>query len=168
MSGLQRSQASFSPAVKERIAALGDIDELNSIIGLLLGQLEQADIREQLLQIQHDLFDLGAELSLPGDNKLTQSYVDYLQEKIDEMNQTLPPLKEFILPGGSSLLGFLHLARSVCRRSERSLVTLHREQAVNPISLQYVNRLSDLLFVMARHLNHEAGEPDVFWQHERR
>ena len=147
-----------------RIHCLGDIDELNSIIGLLLAQIEQADIRELLLHVQHDLFDLGAELSLPGDHKLTQPYVDYLQDKIEQMNQSLPPLQEFILPGGSSLLGFLHLARSVCRRSERSLVALHLEQTINPLSLQYLNRLSDLLFVLSRFVAKAGGQKEVYWQ----
>ncbi len=147
-----------------RIDCLGEIDELNSLIGLVLSQVEDQASRDLLLHIQHDLFDLGAELGLPGDNKLSPSYVSYLEQQIEALNQTLPPLEEFILPGGSGLLGYIHLARCVCRRSERSLVTLHLQQALNPASLQYLNRLSDLLFVLARFLAKQQGQREIYWQ----
>ncbi len=146
------------------IQCLGDIDELNSWIGLVLSQVEDQSARELLLRVQHDLFDLGAELSLPGEHKLSALYVEYLEQQIDQLNQSLQPLEEFILPGGSGLLGNLHLARCVCRRSERSLVDLHLQQQQNPVSLQYINRLSDLLFVLARFLGNSNGLKETYWQ----
>ncbi len=147
-----------------RIHCLGDLDELNSLLGLVLGQVEDQAGREILQQIQHDLFDLGAELSLPGEHKLSQLYVDFLEQQVEDLNQALPPLEEFILPGGSGPLGFIHLARCVCRRSERSLVDLHLQQAQNPFSLQYINRLSDLLFVLARSVGNRSGQSEIYWQ----
>ncbi len=146
------------------IQCLGEIDELNSWIGLVLSQVEDQSASELLLRIQHDLFDLGAELSLPGEHKLSPLYVEFLEQQIDQLNQSLQPLEEFILPGGSGLLGYLHLARCVCRRGERSLVELHQQRAQNPVSLQYINRLSDLLFVLARSLGKRSGLQETYWQ----
>lgn len=148
----------------ERIAALGDVDELNSTIGVLLSETLPEAIASALAIVQHDLFDLGGELSLPGHAIVSEGYVARLEQELDQLNETLPPLAEFILPGGTRAAAAAHVARAVCRRAERSLVALSRVESVSPLLLQYVNRLSDLLFVMCRALNAAAGRPDVLWQ----
>jgi cob(I)alamin adenosyltransferase len=117
-----------------------------------------------LTQIQHDLFNVGGEICIPGYVILQQTRIDDLEEAIDTLNDELEPLKEFILPGGSKAAAYCHLARTVCRRAERKLVELHRNETVTDISLQYLNRLSDLLFVMCRTMNKEAGVLDVLWK----
>lgn len=147
-----------------RIAALGDIDELNSLIGLLRCEPLPARIQNLLSRIQHDLFDAGGELSLPGHELLTDMHLERLESHIEDLNGTLPPLKEFILPGGTRPAALAHVARTVCRRAERSVVHLGREAGDSVRARRYLNRLSDLLFVLARYLNREAGEPDVLWQ----
>ena len=147
-----------------RIHCLGDIDELNSIVGVVIGYIDQKEIQELLLHIQHDLFDLGAELSQPGKQMLNEHYLDYLENQTQSLNDSLEPLKEFILPGGSPLLGYTHLARSICRRAERTLVELQQQQQGNPFSLKYLNRLSDLFFVLARYLAKQKGQKEIFWQ----
>lgn len=147
-----------------RVAAFGDIDELNSLIGLLLTQTMPDEAREILTGIQHDLFDLGGEVSVPGRSALDTNYVARLENQLDALNEDLPPLKEFILPGGSEAAAQCHLARTVCRRAERRLVSLMREETVSNTALHYLNRLSDLLFVLARHLNRQAGQADVLWK----
>ena len=157
-----------------RIAALGDVDELNSCIGVLLAELPVATageerpvdvVRNALTAIQHDLFDLGGELSIPGHTSVTESQTKRLETLVDRFNADLPPLKEFILPGGTRAAAMAHLARTICRRAERTVVTLAREQAVSDASRVYLNRLSDLLFVMGRVLNRidDAPGTDVLW-----
>ncbi len=147
-----------------RIAALGDVDELNSAIGLLLCEDLPDDVRETLIGIQHDLFDLGGEMSIPGAKLLAETQPGRLEQILDDWNSQLAPLKEFILPGGARAAALTHLARTVCRRAERSVVALAHNEAVSDASRQYLNRLSDLLFVLARHLNRVASRNDVPWQ----
>lgn len=147
-----------------RIAALGDVDELNSTIGLLLVEDLPTEIRDALLTIQHDLFDLGGELCIPGFENLADSQVVRLDALLESHNATLPRLQEFILPGGARSAAVAHVARTVCRRAERSIVALGKSEAVRPACRQYVNRLSDLLFVLARVLNRFAGGTDVMWE----
>ena len=147
-----------------RIEALGSVDELNSHIGLLLAESVPADVRICLARVQHDLFDLGGELSIPGHVMLDESRIAALERELDRYNAPLPALKEFILPGGSRAASQAHVARTVCRRAERSLVRLQREGTLSATGLRYLNRLSDLLFVLARTLNQAAGAPDVLWE----
>jgi len=147
-----------------RIGALGDIDETNSVIGVLLCEELPAEVRELLTGIQHDLFDLGGELSIPGATLLGAGQPARLEASIDRYNADLAPLKEFILPGGSRAAALTHLARSVCRRAERSMVALAQHETISASGRQYINRLSDLLFVLGRHLNRRAGCGDVMWQ----
>ena len=147
-----------------RVHALGAVDELNSQLGLLLAESLTPEVRACLLRIQHDLFDLGGELSIPGHRLLSEGQVSQLEHWIDHHNAALPPLKEFILPGGSREAALAHVARTVCRRAERALVTLRQDQDAAELGVRYLNRLSDLLFVLARVLNRARGEPDVLWQ----
>ena len=151
-----------------RVAALGDIDELNSTIGLLLSEQIPPDVRAVLEQVQHDLFDLGGELSIPGHILLTEKQVKDLETVLEQWNSVLPPLKEFILPGGCRAAAAAHLARTVCRRAERTLVALGRREPVGDLARRYLNRLSDLLFVAGRSLNRAAGGGDVQWKHKRK
>ena len=150
-----------------RVQALGDIDELNSSIGLVLAEQPPSPLREALLEVQHDLFDLGGEVSIPGHRLLGDAQVARLDGWLEDWNRSLPPLKEFILPGGTRAAAAAHLARTVCRRAERLLVALARKEEVGPHTVAYLNRLSDLLFVLARVINRAAGEPDVLWQQGR-
>jgi len=147
-----------------RIEAIGDIDELNSVIGLLLCEEMPAAIRACLGGVQHDLFDLGGELSVPGHAIMSEAHSQRLEEALDAFNAKLPALKDFILPGGSRAASLAHVARTVCRRAERTLVALAETEPPAPPILQYVNRLSDLLFVLARTLNRHAGGDDIYWQ----
>ena len=151
-----------------RVEAFGTVDELNSVLGLLLTHELPEPVRACLVEVQHRLFDLGGELSIPGHVMLEEASVTELEQILDGFNAALPPLKEFILPGGTAAAATCHLARAVCRRAERRLVSLLREEEVNPVAVRYLNRLADLLFVMARHLNQAAGVPDVLWRHERK
>lgn len=151
-----------------RIQALGDIDELNSCLGLLLAEKLPAALRKALLQVQHDLFDLGGEVCIPGHLMIAAEHVQRLDGLLAEHNARLAPLKEFILPGGTRAAALAHLARTVCRRAERSLVALHRAEPAGERALQYLNRLSDLLFVLGRTLNRAGRRGDVLWRHERR
>ncbi len=151
-----------------RVAAMGDVDELNATIGLLLTETIPEILVDTLTQVQHDLFNLGGEICIPDYVILTQTSIDNLEEAIDTLNDDLQPLKEFILPGGTKAAAFCHLARTVCRRAERQLITLNREEKVTEISLHYLNRLSDLLFVMCRTINKEAGVADVLWKNAQR
>ena len=147
-----------------RIAALGDVDELNSNIGVLLtGELAQT-IRSDLEAIQNDLFDLGGELAIPGYSMISDTQVARLDARLAHYNADLPRLAEFILPGGTLAAAGAHVCRTVCRRAERALVALGKQDKVNDAPLQYLNRLSDLLFVLARVLNRDAGGADVQWQ----
>ncbi len=147
-----------------RVEAFGAVDELNSLIGQLLSLSLPDDIVAQLIAIQHDLFDIGAELCIPGHAVITESQVEGLEHSLDRLNADLQPLKEFILPGGSPAAAACHVARTVCRRAERRVVTLGCVEPVNGPGRRYLNRLSDLLFVMARSLNRAAGVADVLWQ----
>jgi cob(I)alamin adenosyltransferase len=151
-----------------RVQALGDIDELNCVLGLVLAEDVPEAMREALVQVQHDLFDLGGELSIPGHKLLKPSRVEALEETLETWNAGLEPLKEFILPGGTRAAAAAHLARTVCRRAERSVVTLGRKDKVGDPARRYLNRLSDLLFVAGRLLNRHAGQNDVQWRHERK
>lgn len=149
-----------------RVEAMGDVDELNSVIGIMMTERMPDTLGAALTLIQHDLFNVGGEICIPGYVILQQSRIDDLEQVIDTLNENLPPLKEFILPGGTKAAVYCHLARTVCRRAERKLVELHRNEKVTDISLQYLNRLSDLLFVMCRTINKEAGVSDVLWKNE--
>ena len=150
-----------------RVRALGDIDELNSAIGLVLAEAPPAEIAATLNDVQHDLFDLGGEVSIPGHAMLGDAQVERLEARIEAWNAELAPLKEFILPGGTRAAAAAHLARTICRRAERSLVDLHEKDKVNEPALRYLNRLSDLLFIAGRRLNQAAGRGDVQWRHQR-
>lgn len=156
------------PKDHPRVAALGDIDELNCALGLVLAEEVPQDLRAILGEVQHDLFDLGGELSIPGHALLKPERVTFLEEQIEKSNKDLAPLKEFILPGGSRAAAVAHLARTVCRRAERSVVALGRKDKVSESVRQYLNRLSDLLFVAGRALNRAAGVGDVQWRHTRK
>jgi len=151
-----------------RIHTLGEVDELNSFVGLLLCEAMPDELREELVSIQHDLFDLGGELCIPGYTMITDDHVGRLDDLLEKYNSTLPPLKDFILPAGSRAASVAHLCRTVCRRAERSIVSLGRIEKINDHPRQYVNRLSDLMFVLARVLNRFAGGSDVLWQHGRK
>ena len=151
-----------------RVAALGDIDELNSAIGLVLAEEAPQEVAEVLRQVQHDLFDLGGEVSIPGHVLLKEEAVARLEAAVEAWNGELAPLKEFILPGGTRAAAAAHLARTVCRRAERSVVLLAGSEKVGELAQRYLNRLSDLLFVAGRRLNQRAGRGDVQWRHERK
>jgi cob(I)alamin adenosyltransferase len=147
-----------------RIETLGAVDELNSAIGLLLVEDMPVGARECLEGVQHDLFDLGGELSIPGHAIMSEAHCRRLDDAITVFNAQLPPLKDFILPGGARAGAIAHLARTACRRAERVVVALGAEAPQPPAILQYLNRLSDLLFVLARTLNRHAGRTDIYWQ----
>jgi len=151
----------------DRVNAFGDIDELNSLLGLLIANDTDEKMREHLLDIQHVLFDLGGELAIPDIEMVTEARVEYIEKIIDEYNASLPPLKEFILPGGSVPAAVCHTARAVCRRAERQLVGLSKEISINEVSLKFLNRLSDLLFVFARTLARSEGGEEIYWQSDR-
>ena len=151
-----------------RVAAYGTVDELNSAIGVVLAQEIPAAVRETLTQVQHDLFDLGGELCIPGMAMVDDADVERLETTLDGFNADLPALKDFILPGGGMAAACCHVARTVCRRAEREVVTLSRQESVRPEAFRYLNRLSDLLFVLARVLARASGHGEVLWQHERR
>ncbi|MGH6611442.1 MAG: cob(I)yrinic acid a,c-diamide adenosyltransferase [Burkholderiaceae bacterium] len=147
-----------------RIAAMGDVDELNSTIGVLLTNELPNQIRIDLAEIQNDLFDLGGELAIPGYSMISDKQVERLDARLKHYNADLPRLAEFILPGGSSAAAMAHICRTVCRRAERALVALGKQDKINDAPRQYLNRLSDLMFVLARVLNRHAGDADVQWQ----
>ncbi|MFK8017698.1 MAG: cob(I)yrinic acid a,c-diamide adenosyltransferase [Gammaproteobacteria bacterium] len=151
-----------------RVEAFGTVDELNCVIGMILaaGSLDAAT-KESLCEIQHDLFDLGGELCVPGQCVIDQAFVGRLERELDELNDSLPPLKEFILPGGGPASAACHLARTVCRRAERRLWSLARHEAVNPATPHYLNRLSDYLFVLARVLARQESGSEVLWNRNR-
>ena len=147
-----------------RIAAIGDVDELNATLGILLCEALPDDLRTLLTGVQNDLFDLGGELAVPGGNFLKDTQPARLETAIDRYNSDLEPLKEFILPGGTRAAALTHQARTICRRAERTVVALAQKEGVTQTTRQYLNRLSDLLFVMARWINKNAGCNDVLWQ----
>jgi cob(I)alamin adenosyltransferase len=152
-----------------RVEAYGCVDETNSAIGVLLAVPGlPADVTELLTRVQHELFDLGGELCIPGHRAVAAPQVQALESALDAFNDRLPPLKEFILPGGGPAAAACHLARAICRRAERRAWTLARQQAVAPEPLQYLNRLSDLLFVLARVLARHENGSEVLWKHDRR
>jgi cob(I)alamin adenosyltransferase len=149
-----------------RVECYGNVDELNSLVGLFRSLNVPEGIDRILSEIQHDLFDLGGELCIPGHQMIREERIQFIENEIDSLNKDLAPLKEFVLPGGTQAAAIGHVARTVCRRAERSLVTLSQSEDVTDLALSYLNRLSDLLFVMARSVNKEAGQPDVLWRRE--
>lgn len=151
-----------------RIHAIGEVDELNSQIGVLLCEELPDALRQELLSIQHDLFDMGGELCIPGYTMITEPQVARLDALLEKYNVDLPPLKDFILPGGSRAAAIAHVCRTVCRRAERAIVSLGKSEKVNDMPRQYMNRLSDLLFVLSRVLNRFAGGTDVQWEKDRK
>ena len=147
-----------------RVEAYGTVDELNSALGVALTTNLPTEVRDALAPIQHELFDLGGELCVPGREALREEQVARLERTLDSLNANLPPLKDFVLPGGSEPGALLHCARTICRRAERSVVSLAREETTNPLALKYLNRLSDLLFVAARYVNTADGVAEVLWR----
>jgi len=153
-----------------RMAAIGDVDEANSAIGVALLAITDEGHRAILARIQNELFDLGADLATPGEDftpaemtlRIVPAQIERLEREIDALNELMPPLRSFILPGGQPAAAHVHLARAITRRAERALVAAAQEVAINPLALSYVNRLSDLLFVLGRAIN-AAGDGDVLW-----
>lgn len=157
------------PKDDPRVEACGSVDECNSAIGVVLAVASlPADVRDVLMSVQHELFDLGGELCIPGHRAIQAAQVSRLEQALDAFNEQLPPLKEFILPGGGTAAAACHVARTICRRAERRCWTLARMQTVAAEPLQYLNRLSDLLFVIARVLARQESGSEVLWKHERR
>jgi len=148
-----------------RVEAYGTVDELNSAVGLVLAADLPARVRSCLTLAQHELFDLGGELCMPGTMLIPDAYVERLEQELDEFNGDLPPLKDFILPGGSESAARCHLARTVARRAERRVISLAHNETVNEATIRYLNRLSDLLFVIARVLARSDGGSEVLWIH---
>lgn len=151
-----------------RVNAYGTVDEANSTIGLVLASELPDDVRTLLVAIQHQLFDLGGELCIPGHEAISDADVDRLEQHLDAFNEPLPALKDFILPGGGEAGARCHIARTVVRRAEREAVALSRLEPVRPQAVRYLNRLSDLLFVLARVLARASGHGEVLWNHDRR
>ena len=151
-----------------RVCAYGTVDEANSAIGVLLAVALPEDVASLLTRIQHQLFDLGGELCIPGHAAITDADIEALEQQLDHYNDDLPPLKDFILPAGGEAAARCHLARTIVRRAERETVALARVEDVRPQAVRYLNRLSDLLFVLARVLARAAGQGEVLWQHARR
>lgn len=151
-----------------RVGAFGTTDELNSVLGLVMAETLPESVRTCLFRVQHELFDLGGELCVPGRDVISADDVTRLEQDLDTFNEDLPPLKDFILPGGGRAAAACHLARTVCRRAERLMVTLAREDTINVNSQRYLNRLSDLLFVVARVLARAGGAGEVLWEHQHR
>jgi cob(I)alamin adenosyltransferase len=146
-----------------RVEAYGTVDELNSALGVVIACGLAGGPAQLLAEIQQKLFDLGGELCIPETMTLTASDVDKLEQMLDKLNATLPPLKDFILPGGNPAAAACHMARTVCRRAERRVVSLTEQSSINEHSVNYLNRLSDLLFVLARSLNVASGDAEVLW-----
>ncbi len=155
-----------------RMIAIGEVDEANAAIGVAIAHLGKGDLADRLLRIQNDLFDLGADIATPGviegALRIVVPQVKRLEREIDAMNEKLGPLTSFILPSGSAAVASLHLARTVVRRAERAVVTLSHHDAVRPQAIRYLNRLSDLLFVLARVLARDSGHGEVLWVRDRR
>ncbi|MEQ9547324.1 MAG: cob(I)yrinic acid a,c-diamide adenosyltransferase [Marinobacter sp.] len=152
----------------QRVEAMGTADELNCHIGLLIESLESDDsLVDTLRRIQHHLFDLGGEFAIPGSHMIGDEHIEWLEATLDQHNENLPPLKNFILPGGTPAAAQCHLARSVCRRAERVVVALSHEDSINAASRQYLNRLSDLLFVVARVLARRDGGNEILWEQKK-
>ena len=151
-----------------RVTAYGTVDEANSAIGIVLACEIPDSIRNVLVAVQHQMFDLGGELCIPGHSAIFDADIQALEDTLDRFNADLPPLKDFILPGGGMAAAQAHLARTICRRAEREVVTLSHHDAVRPEAIRYLNRLSDLLFVLCRVLARESGHGEVLWRHDRR
>ncbi|MEE4376884.1 MAG: cob(I)yrinic acid a,c-diamide adenosyltransferase [Candidatus Competibacteraceae bacterium] len=151
-----------------RIETIGQVDELNCTIGMVLAHDIRPTISDCLSEVQHKLFDLGGELSMPGYEAIQADDVTVLEQELDAFNTDLPPLKEFILPGGGPAAAACHLARAVCRRAERHTVRLARQETINAHGQAYINRLSDLLFVLCRILARDEGGQEVLWRHDRK
>jgi len=151
-----------------RVNAYGTVDEANSTLGVVLATQLPDDIRKLLTTVQHQLFDLGGELCIPGHAAIKSEDIDALERHLDHYNEALPPLKDFILPAGGEAAARCHLARTIVRRAERETVALARDEAVRPEAIRYLNRLSDLLFVLARVLARADGQGEVLWNHDRR
>ena len=150
-----------------RIEAGGTVDEVNSLLGAVLAEPGiDADVGGPLRRIQHELFEAGAEFALPGYRKISAAYVERLEQELDTLNAALPPLREFIVPGGNRAAALCHVARAVCRRAERRAWAVAKEHALNPDLLRYLNRLSDLLFVVARCLGRRGGGSEIMWRRE--
>ena len=151
-----------------RVDAYGTVDEANSVIGVVLAcKSVPENIASLLTEVQHDLFELGGELCIPGHSAITDEFVSRLESELDDLNKDLPSLKEFILPGGGKAAAACHLARTVVRRAERGVTTLASKETVRPEVLRYLNRLSDLLFVIARVLSREENGQEVLWNRDR-
>jgi cob(I)alamin adenosyltransferase len=148
-----------------RVEAYGTVDELNSAVGLVLCADLPSAVRSCLTRAQHELFDLGGELCMPGTTLIPDSYIEGLEQSLDAFNEDLPPLKDFILPGGSEAAARCHLARTIARRAERRVISLAHNETVNEATIRYLNRLSDLLFVIARVLARADGGAEVIWIH---
>ncbi|NQV14643.1 cob(I)yrinic acid a,c-diamide adenosyltransferase [bacterium] len=150
----------------QRVTAYGEIDELNSHLGLVIALNPDPTVSEALTSVQQHLFDVGGELASPGmiNGMITHGMITELENEIDKINGHLPDLEEFILPGGTIIAAQLHLARTVCRRAERRIITLKRSETVSPELISYINRLSDLLFVMARYENNRSGNHEIYWK----
>jgi cob(I)alamin adenosyltransferase len=146
-----------------RVHAMGDLDELNSALGCVLAEELPAAVRAALAKVQNDLFDLGGEICIPGREAMAAAQLQAIDAHIAAFNAPLPALREFVLPGGSRAAAACHLARAVARRAERSLAALARAEGLSPLALPYANRLSDLLFVCARTINHAQGQPETMW-----
>lgn len=155
------------PKHSPRIQLLGDLDELNCCLGLLQTEAMPPELKACLLEIQHLLFDLGGDVSLPGRHSLDKAHSDWLEIWLDEFNQSLPPLKEFILPGGNRGAAYCHLARAVCRRTERRAVELAQQESLPANTVLFLNRLSDFLFVAARIIARQDHQDEILWQHAR-
>lgn len=151
-----------------RIEAIGEVDELNSLLGVVYAELQEHPATKSfgslVLSVQHDLFDLGSELAMPEHEGLKQSSLETLETHSNTLNQELAPLREFILPSGSKAVAYTHLARAVCRRAERQTVKLSSQAAIRPLLLQYLNRLSDLLFILARTISKQDGQKEILWK----
>ncbi len=146
-----------------RITAIGEVDELNSVIGLLISEGLPEKMRQELQAIQNELFNIGGELAMVTTALMTEEKLLVIEKLVEEYNGSLPPLRDFILPGGTRTAALCHLARSVCRRAERTVVALGKQENISPVLCQYLNRMSDLFFVYARAANKMADQTDIFW-----
>ena len=159
---------SRTPKDSLRVEAYGTVDEANSAIGLVLAaDTVPADVRDCLIEVQHDLFELGGELCIPGHSAVSDDFINRLENDLDGFNEDLPRLKEFILPGGGPAAAACHLARTIVRRAERRVFTLSQNEDIRPEAIRYLNRLSDLLFVVARVLAREESGQEVLWNRDR-
>ena len=147
-----------------RVEVMGNLDELNSAIGVVLAERLPGGVAKALSDVQNDLFDLGGEICIPGRSALWEAHLHEIDRRLESLREPLPPLRDFVLPGGTRAAAACHVARAVCRRAERSLVALGRVESVSELSIQYLNRLSDMLFLAARTLNAESGAAEPLWK----